>query len=97
MSDELTSEERTRRYMEARGVKLAPASAPEDTAPVSPAEDGVSQADLVRLFHLIAAGIVRTRKGPDGLVVERVPESHADRKRRLERKRKRQLKRRGRK
>lgn len=53
-----------------------------------------AQRDLFKLARLVAAGILRTRQTEDGMIVERVPESRAAKAKRLERKRKRHLKRR---
>lgn len=52
---------------------------------------------LRRLARLVAAGILRTRNTPDGMIVERVPKSRAAKAKRIEQKRKRHLKRRSRK
>jgi hypothetical protein len=57
---------------------------------------GASQADILRLARLVAAGILRTRTVGDQLKIGRVPETRGARARRLERKRKRHLKRKGR-
>lgn len=65
-------------------------------APAEPTDVAVDPA-LVRLARLVAAGILRTRNTPDGMIVERVPETRAAKIKRLERKRKRHLKRRSRK
>ncbi len=64
---------------------------------IMPPEEMAEQRDLLRLARLVAAGILRTRSTPDGMKIEKRPESKADRAKRLERKRKRQLKRRARK
>ncbi len=111
MTDEAT--ERTRRYIERmRGgpiVEPAPAAEPAELEPapatvqsepggsVDVVTDGPSQNDLLRLARLVAMGVLRTRSTPDGLKIERRPESRRERAHRVERKRKRQLSRRGRK
>lgn len=60
-------------------------------------DEAANQRDLLRLARLVAMGVLRTRSTPDGLKIERRPESRRERAHRVERKRKRQLSRRARK